>query len=59
VRGASRKSLPVARMVSRRNPDRVENLRMGAYLRSDKAGIAKDLEVHFSDLFLSPRLKEL
>jgi branched-chain amino acid transport system ATP-binding protein len=32
-----------------------ENLMMGAYLRSDKAGIAKDLEYNFS---IFPRLKE-
>jgi branched-chain amino acid transport system ATP-binding protein len=33
----------------------MENLRMGAYLRSDKAGIAKDLEYVFG---IFPRLKE-
>ncbi len=33
----------------------MENLRMGAYLRSDKAGIAKDLEYIFG---IFPRLKE-
>lgn len=33
----------------------MENLRMGAYLRSDKAGIGKDLEYIFS---IFPRLKE-
>lgn len=32
-----------------------ENLRMGAYLRSDRAGIAEDLEYNYS---LFPRLKE-
>jgi branched-chain amino acid transport system ATP-binding protein len=33
----------------------MENLRMGAYLRNDKAGIAKDLDYIFS---IFPRLKE-
>ena len=33
----------------------LENLRMGAYLRNDKAGIAKDLEYVFA---IFPRLKE-
>ena len=33
----------------------MENLRMGAYLRNDKAGIAKDLEYVFG---IFPRLKE-
>jgi branched-chain amino acid transport system ATP-binding protein len=33
----------------------MENLRMGAYLRNDKAGIAKDLEYIFG---IFPRLKE-
>jgi len=33
----------------------MENLRMGAYLRSDKAGIAKDLDYVFA---IFPRLKE-
>src|SRR6202012_5567773 len=33
----------------------MENLRMGAYLRKDKPGIAKDLEYVFS---IFPRLKE-
>ncbi len=33
----------------------MENLRMGAYLRSDKAGIAKDLDYVFG---IFPRLKE-
>ena len=45
---------PEGRMVFA-NLSVLENLRMGAYLRSDKAGIAKDLGYVFS---VFPRLKE-
>lgn len=45
---------PEGRMVFA-NLSVLENLRMGAYLRSDKAGIAKDLDYVFS---VFPRLKE-
>ena len=45
---------PEGRMVFA-NLSVMENLRMGAYLRRDKAGIAKDLEYVFS---IFPRLKE-
>jgi branched-chain amino acid transport system ATP-binding protein len=38
-----------------RNLSVMENLRMGAYLRGDKAGIAKDLDYVFG---IFPRLKE-
>lgn len=45
---------PEGRMVFA-NLSVLENLRMGAYLRNDKAGIAKDLDYVFS---VFPRLKE-
>ncbi len=45
---------PEGRMVFA-NLSVLENLRMGAYLRKDKAGIAKDLDYVFS---VFPRLKE-
>ena len=45
---------PEGRMVFA-NLSVMENLRMGAYLRRDKAGIAKDLDYVFS---IFPRLKE-
>ena len=45
---------PEGRMVFA-NLSVMENLRMGAYLRRDKAGIAKDLEYVFN---IFPRLKE-
>ena len=45
---------PEGRMVFA-NLSVLENLRMGAYLRNDKAGIAKDMDYVFS---IFPRLKE-